>query len=120
MKAFPKAALATVIMIVSGSSALAAPTYLTCEFPNPTGAPQVFNFAIDATARTFGVYVPASGSQRTAEGTFPDGKATLNEGTVAWEIDLANGTVIRDKRMVGEKDKGTCKSITAEQSGFEE
>ncbi|WP_312841673.1 hypothetical protein [Sinorhizobium psoraleae] len=39
------------------------------------------------------------------------GKASLNEGSVAWEIDIAKGSVIRDKRMVGEKDSGTCKTI---------
>ncbi|MBX8812174.1 hypothetical protein KHQ08_04365 [Pseudochrobactrum algeriensis] len=47
-------------------------------------------------------------------------KTSLNEGSVVWEIDLAKNTVIRDKRMVGEKDSGTCKPISAEQSGFEE
>ncbi|WP_075654325.1 hypothetical protein [Pseudochrobactrum sp. B5] len=47
-------------------------------------------------------------------------KTSLNEGSVAWEIDLVKNTVIRDKRMVGEKDSGTCKPISAEQSGFEE
>jgi hypothetical protein len=120
LKVMTRSVFAGVIMLVSGSDAFAAPTYLTCEFADPTGEPQVFNFALDESARTFGVYVPASGSQRTAEGTFADGKASLNEGAVAWEIDLAKGVVIRDKRMVGEKDSGTCKTISAEQSGFDE
>ena len=35
-------------------------------------------------------------------------------------IDIAKGPVIRDKRMVGEKDGGTCKKISHAQSGFEE
>ncbi|WP_454703393.1 hypothetical protein [Agrobacterium leguminum] len=39
-------------------------------------------------------------------------EASLNEGSVAWEIDIAKGSVIRDKRMVGEKDGGTCKTIS--------
>ena len=30
------------------------------------------------------------------------------------------GSVIRDRRMVGEKDGGTCKTISHAQSGFEE
>jgi hypothetical protein len=115
-----KFAFATIAMIISSSGAFAAPTYFSCEFAQPTGATQVFNFALDADAGTFGVYVPASGSQRTAAGTFTEGKAGLNEGSVAWEIDLAKGTIIRDKRMVGEKDTGTCKTISAEESGFEE
>jgi hypothetical protein len=42
------------------------------------------------------------------------------KGSVAWEIDIAKRTVIRDKRMVGEKDGGTCKTISHEQSGFED
>lgn len=115
----PKAVF-TAAMLIAGSSAFAAPTYLSCAFPQPGKAPQLFNFALDAAAGTFGIHVPASGSQRTAKGRFADGKASLNEGAVAWEIDIANGTIIRDKRMVGEKDGGTCKTISAEQSGFED
>ncbi|EGL65515.1 hypothetical protein AGRO_1899 [Agrobacterium sp. ATCC 31749] len=53
-------------------------------------------------------------------GTFSGGKASLNEGSVAWEIDIAKGSFIRDKRMVGEKDGGTCKTISHAQSGFED
>ncbi len=116
----PKAAFAIVVAFISGASSLATPTYLSCEFAQSTGVPQVFNFALDATTMTFSVYVPASGSQRNSKGTFADGKATLNEGSVAWEIDLSNGTVIRDKRMVSERDSGICKTISEEQSGFEE
>lgn len=115
-----KAVFAIVVLLASSSSAFAAQQYLSCEFPRPTGAPQIFNFALDEAAGTFGVFVPASGSQRVAAGTFAAGKASLNEGTVAWEIDIAKGTVIRDSRMIGEKDSGTCTPITAEQSGFEE
>lgn len=120
MRTLHNAAFATVAILVSSSSAFAGPTYLSCEFAQPTGKSQVFNFALDASAGTFGVYIPASGSERTAVGKFVEGKASLNEGAVAWEIDLANGTIIRDKRMVGEKDSGTCNTISAEQSGFEE
>lgn len=54
------------------------------------------------------------------KGTFAGGKASLNEGSVAWEIDIAKRSVIRDKRMIGEKDGGTCKTISHAQSGFEE
>ncbi|UXT98677.1 hypothetical protein [Agrobacterium tumefaciens] len=110
---------ATALLFLS-SPALAAQTYLSCEFAGSKGTPQVFNFALDDAAGTFGVYVPASGSQRMEKGTFAGGKASLNEGSVAWEIDIAKGSVIRDKRMVGEKDSGTCKTITHAQSGFEE
>lgn len=53
-------------------------------------------------------------------GTFADNKASLNEGAIAWEIDLASGTIIRDRRMVGEKDQGSCSAISAERSGFEQ
>lgn len=116
MKIIAGSALTTFAVLFSGTVAFAAPTYLSCEFAGS----QVFNFALDESKGTFGVYVPASGSERSAEGTFADGKASLNEGSVAWEIDLAKNTIIRDKRMVGEKDNGTCKSITAEESGFEE
>jgi len=54
------------------------------------------------------------------KGTFSGGKASLNESAVAWEIDIAKGSVIRDKRMVGEKDGGTCKTISHAQSSFED
>ncbi|WP_198939201.1 hypothetical protein [Agrobacterium sp. YIC 4121] len=54
------------------------------------------------------------------KGAFAGGKASLNEGSMAWEIDIAKGSVIRDKRMVGEKDDGTCKTISHAQSGFED
>ncbi|MBN8932613.1 hypothetical protein [Agrobacterium pusense] len=54
------------------------------------------------------------------KGTFAGGKASLNEGSAAWEIDIAKGSIIRDKRMVGEKDSGTCKTISHAQSGFED
>ncbi|MCJ2875396.1 UNVERIFIED_ORG: hypothetical protein QE446_000011 [Rhizobium sp. SORGH_AS260] len=107
-------------LLFSGSAALTAPTYLCCEFATSKGTSQVFNFALDEAAGTFGVYAPASGSQRREKGTFTDGKASLNEGSVAWEIDIAKGSVIRDKRMVGEKDGGTCKTISHAQSGFED
>ncbi|MGP4687096.1 hypothetical protein [Agrobacterium pusense] len=80
----------------------------------------MFNLVLDEVAGTFRVYVPASGSQRIERGTFSRGKASLNEGSVAWEIDVAKGSVIRDKRMVGEKDSGTCKTISHAQSGFED
>ena len=111
---------AAAALLFSSSAAFAAPTYLSCEFTTSNGTPQVFNFALDEAAGTFGVYVPASGSQRMEKGTFAGGKASLNEGSVAWEIDIAKGSVIRDKRMVGEKDSGTCKTISHAQSGFEE
>ena len=119
-KVIPMAALAAVALLGTATGAHAAPTYISCRFATTAGAAQVFNFAVDAAAGTIGVYVPASGSQRREKGWFADGKAGLNEGTVAWEIDLANGTIIRDKRMVGEKDSGTCEPILAEQSGFED
>lgn len=118
MKLPLKAAFTAVAMLFPFSSAMAAPTYLSCELPTSAGVAQVFNFALDATAGTFGVYVPSTGSQRTANGIFTGGKASLNEGTVAWEIDIGKRTIIRDKRMVGEKDRGTCKTISAGQSGF--
>ena len=120
MKIITRFVFANTALLLSGSAALAAPTYLTCELADPAGKSQIFNFALDTSAGTVGVYVPASGSQRSAEGIFASEKASLNEGSVAWEIDLAQNTVIRDKRMVGEKDSGTCKPISAEQSGFEE
>nr|MBP8937470.1 hypothetical protein [Agrobacterium sp.] len=107
-------------LLFSSSAGLAAPTYLSCEFAGSKGTPQVFNFALDEAAGTFGVYVPASGSQRIEKGTFAGGKASLNEGSVAWEIDVAKGSVIRDKRMVGEKDGGICRTISHAQSGFED
>ncbi|MCZ7447291.1 hypothetical protein O8B93_06785 [Agrobacterium rhizogenes] len=111
---------AAAALLFTASGAFATPTYLSCEFAGSKGVPQVFNFALDEKAGTFGVYVPASGSERREKGIFADGKASLNEGSVAWEIDIAKATVIRDKRMVGEKDSGTCKTISQEQSGFEE
>ncbi|MND25896.1 hypothetical protein D3C80_163330 [compost metagenome] len=111
---------AAAAMLFSSAVAFATPTYLSCEFASSKGTPQVFNFALDEAAGTFGVYVPASGSQRMEKGTFAGGKASLNEGSVAWEIDIAKGSVIRDKRMVGERDSGTCKAVSHEQSGFEE
>jgi hypothetical protein len=111
---------AAAALLCSVSNAFAAPTYLSCELAGSKGTPQVFNFALDAAAGTFGVYVPASGSQRMENGTFSGGKASLNEGSVAWEIDIAKGSVIRDKRMVGEKDGGTCKTISQAQSGFKD
>lgn len=120
LKATTGAGFAAATLLFSGSAAFAAPTYLSCEFASSKGTPQVFNFALDAAAGTFGVYVPASGSQRIEKGTFTDGKASLNEGSVAWEIDIAKGSVIRDKRMVGERDGGTCKTISHAQSGFED
>ncbi|MCZ7933837.1 hypothetical protein O9X90_16095 [Agrobacterium leguminum] len=120
MKFITGSGFAAAALLFSGSMAFAAPTYLSCEFASSKGTPQVFNFALDEAAGTFGVYVPASGSQRMEKGTFAGGKASLNEGSVAWEIDIAKGSVIRDKRMVGEKDGGTCKTISHAQSGFEE
>ena len=120
MNVITGAGFATAALLFSSFAAFAAPAYLSCEFANPKGTSQVFNFALDEAAGTFGVYVPASGSQRMEKGTFAGGKASLNEGSVAWEIDIAKGSVIRDKRMVGEKDGGTCKTISQAQSGFEE
>lgn len=120
LKAITGTVFTAASLLFSVSGAFAAPTYLSCEFASAKGAPQIFNFALDEKARTFGVYVPASGSERREKGTFAGGKASLNEGSVAWEIDIAKGTVIRDKRMVGEKDSGTCKTVSHEQSGFEE
>lgn len=120
MKATIRTGFAAATLLFSGSAAFAAPTYLSCEFASSKGTPQVFNFVLDEATGTFGVYVPASGSQRMEKGTFAGGKASLNEGSVAWEIDIAKRAVIRDKRMVGEKDGGTCKTISEAQSGFEE
>ncbi|MCZ4431817.1 hypothetical protein O3S81_19040 [Agrobacterium sp. SOY23] len=120
MKAIIQTGFAVATLFFSGSAAFATTTYLSCEFPTSKGIPQVFNFALDEAAGTFGVYVPASGSQRMEKGTFAGGKASLNEGSVAWEIDIAKGSVIRDQRMVGEKDGGTCKTISHARSGFEE
>ncbi|UNZ53826.1 hypothetical protein [Agrobacterium tumefaciens] len=121
MKVITGTGFAAAALLFTVSGAVATPTYLSCEFASSKGAPQVFNFALDEKKNgTFGVYVPASGSQRMEKGTFAGGKASLNEGSVAWEIDIAKGSVIRDKRMVGEKDGGTCKTISRAQSGFEE
>ncbi len=120
MRTIAGTGLTAAALFFSVSIAFAAPTYLSCEFPGSKGTPQVFNFALDEAAGTFGVYVPASGSQRMEKGTFAGGKASLNEGSVAWEIDIAKSSVIRDKRMVGEKDGGTCKTISHAQSGFED
>lgn len=120
MKVIKGTGLAAAALFFLVSDSFAAPTYLSCEFASSKGTPQVFNFALDEAAGTFGVYVPASGSQRMEKGTFAGGKASLNEGSVAWEIDIAKGSVIRDKRMVGEKDGGTCKTISRAQSGFED
>ncbi|MGV2111669.1 hypothetical protein ACQZ46_10355 [Agrobacterium salinitolerans] len=120
MKIITGIGFTVVVLLFSISGALAAPTYLSCEFTGSKGTPQVFNFALDAAAGTFGVYVPASGSQRMEKGTFAGGRASLNEGSMAWEIDIAKGSVIRDKRMVSEKDSGTCKTISQAQSGFED
>lgn len=111
--------VASILLWPSAAALAANPLYLSCEFKNPTGDPQVFNFALDEAAGTFGVYVPSSGSQRTSQGVFAANIASLNEGTVAWEIDLSKGLIVRDMRMVGAKDKGVCKEISAEQSGFE-
>ncbi|CDN94727.1 hypothetical protein [Agrobacterium tumefaciens] len=120
MKVITGTGFTVAALLFSVSGALAAPTYLSCEFASSKGTPQVFNFVLDEAAGTFGVYVPASGSQRMEKGTFAGGKASLNEGSVAWEIDIPKRSVIRDKRMVGEKDGGTCKTISEAQSGFEE
>ncbi|MBO0133766.1 hypothetical protein [Agrobacterium burrii] len=120
LKVTTRTAFAAAALLFSVSSAFAAPTYLSCEFAGSKGISQVFNFALDEATGTFGVYVPASGSRRMEKGTFAGDKASLNEGSVAWEIDIAKGSVIRDKRMVGEKDSGTCKTISHAQSGFEE
>lgn len=120
MKLVPATAGAALALLMASTSTFAATTYLTCEFTDPSGKPQVFNFALDQEAGTFGVYVPASGSERMERGTFADNKASLNEGAIAWEIDLASGTIIRDRRMLGEKDQGSCSAISAERSGFEQ
>lgn len=104
---------------ISGALA-ASPLYLSCEFKQPSGKPQVFNLVLDESADTVGVYVPSSGSQRTSQGVFAANKVSLNEGSVAWEIDLSNRTIVRDMRMVGGKDSGKCKEVSAEQSGFEQ
>lgn len=120
LKTIIRTGFAVTSLFFSGSAAFAVPTYLSCEFAASKETPQVFNFALDEAAGTFGVYVPASGSQRMEKGTFAGGKASLNGGSVAWEIDIAKGSVIRDKRMVGEKDGGTCKTISHAQSGFED
>lgn len=100
------------------ASLAAAPIYLSCEFAHPSGKPQVFNFALDESASTLGVFVPSTGSERTSQGVFAANKVTLNEGTVAWEIDVSTRIVIRDMRMIEKKDRGNCKEISAEQSGF--
>jgi hypothetical protein len=107
-------------LTLSRAGALAAPTYLACEFAHPSGKPQVFNFALDEASGKLGVHVPSTGSQRSVEGTYEAGKVTANEGSVAWEIDPAALTVIRDKRMVKEKDRGACKTISAGEAGFEQ
>ncbi|HVJ61592.1 MAG TPA: hypothetical protein VM555_02635 [Tahibacter sp.] len=120
MNKIAQVAFAFGLSVSSIACALAAPTYLACEFAHPSGKPQVFNFALDEDSGKLGVHVPATGSQRSVDGTYTAGKVTANEGAVAWEIDPAALTVIRDKRMVKEKDRGACKAISAGEAGFEQ
>lgn len=120
MKILPYLGLATGLVILSGANALAAPQYLSCAFAQPSGEPQLFNFALDQAAGTLGVYVPSTGSQRKVKAEFAAGKVSANEGFVAWEIAPSTLSVIRDKRTVGEKDRGVCKQISAGEAGFEE
>ncbi|WP_028602988.1 hypothetical protein [Ottowia thiooxydans] len=119
MKIATKVVTASIVMLSFAGTVAAAPVYLSCEFKHPSGKPQVFNFALDESASTLGVFVPSTGSERTSKATFSADKVSLNEGTVAWEIDVSKRAVIRDMRMIEKKDSGTCKSISAEQSGFE-
>jgi len=119
MKTANQVLVASMVLWPSSAALAASPLYLSCEFKYPSGNPQVFNFALDEAAGTFGLSVPSSGSQRTSQGVFAANKASLNEGTVAWEIDLSNRLIVRDMRMVGAKDKGVCKEISAKQSGFD-
>ncbi|WP_354442494.1 hypothetical protein [Ottowia thiooxydans] len=111
--------LAGIVMLPVCGTVAAAPIYLSCEFNHPSGKPQIFNFALDESASTFGVFAPSTGSQRTSKGVFEGSKVTLNEGTVAWEVDLPTRVVIRDMRMIEKKDSGKCKDVSEEQSGFE-
>ncbi|MGJ4857503.1 hypothetical protein ACN6KF_003493 [Labrys sp. La1] len=118
MKLLSRAGLTICLTMLPVSVALGAPTYLSCSFPNPPKEPQIFNFALDASSGTLGVHVPETGSERKVRAVFGASTVTANEGSVAWEIDLSRRAVIRDKRMVGEKDRGACKDISAEESGF--
>lgn len=118
MKLLSRAGLITCLALLPLSAAWAAPTYLSCRFPNPPGGPQIFNFALDASSGTLGVHVPETGSERRVKAEFGTDRVTANEGAVAWEIDRSKQAVIRDKRMVGEKDRGVCREISAQESGF--
>ncbi|SFJ48368.1 hypothetical protein SAMN05216304_108222 [Bosea sp. OK403] len=108
------------LMIVSISGASAAPRYLSCEFAQPSGKSQIFNFALDASSGMLGIHVPSTGSERQVKAVFAANTVSANEGAVAWEIDPSKLVVVRDKRMVGEKDRGVCKHISAGASGFEQ
>ncbi len=72
------------------------------------------------TTCAYWLIMSATGVKSLYRLLFFGGKASLNEGSVAWEIDIAKSSVIRDKRMVGVKDGGTCKTISRAQSGFED
>lgn len=120
MKLLSRAGLIICLTMLPVSGALAAPTYLSCSFPNPPKEPQIFNFALDASSGTLGVHVPETGSERKVKAVFGASAVTANEGWVAWEIDPSKRSAIRDKRTMGEKDRGVCKEISAEESGFEQ
>jgi hypothetical protein len=108
------------LMILPISGAMAAPRYLSCEFARPFGKPQIFNFALDASSGMLGIHVPSTGSERRVKAVFAAKTVSANEGAVAWEIDPSKLVVVRDKRMVGEKDRGVCKRISTGESGFDQ
>lgn len=119
MKYNLSAAFAVAMALSPAAAAFAGETYLACTFAQPPGAPLVFHFRIDKASGKLGVYAPSTGSERSVDAVYAGAKVSANEGTVGWEIDPAARTVIRDKRMVGEKDRTTCKRIAAAESGFE-
>lgn len=93
-------------LISSVTSALAAPTYLTCSLDGLP--PKGFGFTIDEQAGTVGILIKTSGHSRVVPAAYSPDKIFINEGDVRWMISRTDLRFSRTIKMIDSTTYGTC------------
>ena len=108
--------LVTLVGFGLASPAIAAPTYLECNFPEKPEHP--INVTADEAAGTATVYVPSTGHTERFQATFLPEKLIFLGKLLDYEISRTDLSIRRTIRMINSSDIGTCKVTTAPDRAF--
>jgi hypothetical protein len=109
-------------MIVVGSfffsgPALAAPTYLNCEFIS-NGSPFAVNLSADEAEGAVTMSMPAKGYSKRVRANFTADSVLFADDYMQYELNRINLSIVRVISIIKSTERGTCKIQEAPKRAF--